>query len=268
MPTRHKLRNAARIFFVGGLISFRALFGWLSPWIYVPSLLLAPIAQILLFAYIGRSAGVGDDEFYVVGNAVQYSVIPCVFAMGFTVSGERHARTLGLILTSPAARVPLFLGRAVPVICNGWLVSMFSLVAGGALLGVTFPARSLLGMALIVAVATLSCTGLGLMLAAVDLRVREAPVVNNLVFGVLLIFTGANVALSALPAWAAAVGRVLPLTHAIEAGREVAAGAHLADVSDSLAKELAVGLVFLLIGMVSLRLIEQSSRRRATLEML
>ena len=44
-----------RVFFVGGLISFRALFNWLSPWIYIPSLLIAPIFQILLFAFIGRS---------------------------------------------------------------------------------------------------------------------------------------------------------------------------------------------------------------------
>ena len=38
----------------------------------MPSLLVAPIFQILLFAYIGRSAGLESDEFYVIGNAVQY----------------------------------------------------------------------------------------------------------------------------------------------------------------------------------------------------
>ena len=27
--------TSVRIFFVGGLTSFRALYGWLSPWIYV-----------------------------------------------------------------------------------------------------------------------------------------------------------------------------------------------------------------------------------------
>ena len=47
---------AARIFFVGGLTSFRALFYWLTPWIYIPTMLIAPLFQILLFAYIGRSA--------------------------------------------------------------------------------------------------------------------------------------------------------------------------------------------------------------------
>ena len=55
--------TSLRIFFVGGLISFRALFNWLSPWIYVPSLLIAPIVQILLFAYMGRAAGQESDAF-------------------------------------------------------------------------------------------------------------------------------------------------------------------------------------------------------------
>ncbi len=34
--------NGTRIFFVGGLMSYRALFGWLSPWIFIPTFLVAP----------------------------------------------------------------------------------------------------------------------------------------------------------------------------------------------------------------------------------
>ena len=73
--------TGARVFFVGGLISYRALFGWLSPWVFIPSLLVAPVFQILLFVYIGRSAALESDEFFVIGNGLQYAAIPCVFAM-------------------------------------------------------------------------------------------------------------------------------------------------------------------------------------------
>src|SRR5262245_54409767 len=98
-----------RIFFVGGLISFRALFNWVGPATYAPWLLVAPIVLILLFAYMGRAAGVQSDQFYVIGNAVQYSAIPCLFAMANTVAGERWTQTLGIVLVTPAHRVPLFL---------------------------------------------------------------------------------------------------------------------------------------------------------------
>ena len=73
--------TSLRLFFVGGLTSYRAMFRFLTPAIFIPSLLVAPIFQVLLFAYIGRTAGVASDEFFLVGNALQYASIPCIFAM-------------------------------------------------------------------------------------------------------------------------------------------------------------------------------------------
>ncbi|HEX6872002.1 MAG TPA: ABC transporter permease, partial [Micromonosporaceae bacterium] len=112
--------SSLRVFILGGLTSYRALFGWLSPWILIPTFILGPLFQILLFASIGRVAGVADDAFFLIGNAVLYAAIPCLFAMGNTIGGERYASTLPLLLASPARRIPLFLGRALPVILNGF----------------------------------------------------------------------------------------------------------------------------------------------------
>ena len=154
--------TSLRVFFVGGLTSYRALFSFLSPWIFIPSLLVAPIFQILLFAYIGRAAGVESDEFYVIGNALQYASIPCLFAMTQTIAGERYQQTLGFILVSPARRLPLFLGRALPVIVNGFVVSVFALVVGGALLDVDIAAGAWPSIAFVTALCAFSCTGLGL----------------------------------------------------------------------------------------------------------
>ncbi len=260
------MSTSLRIFLVGGLISFRALFNWLNPWIYVPSLLVAPIVQILLFAYMGRSAGVESDGFYVIGNAVQYSAIPCLFAMANTVAGERWTQTLGIVLVTPARRVPLFLGRSLPVVLNGFVVSMFSLVIGSLLLGVHMPGSAWLPLALVVAVAAVSCTGMGLANAALGLRVRETAVMSNVLFGLLLIFSGANVALSSLPGWMAAVGSWLPLSHSIEAARALAGGAGLGDVSGLLLREVGLGVLYGALGLVALRLLEVEGRRRATLE--
>jgi ABC-2 type transport system permease protein len=125
--------RSVRLFLLGGLISYRALFNWLNPWILVPTFILSPLFQILLFAYIGRTASVGSDEFFLIGNAVQYAAIPCLFAMGSTIEGERQWGTLPLLLVSPARRIPLFLGRALPVILNAIGVAVVGL-AGGALL--------------------------------------------------------------------------------------------------------------------------------------
>ena len=257
---------SARIFFVGGLTSFRALFYWLTPWIYIPTMLIAPLFQILLFAYIGRSAGLESDQFYLIGNALQYASIPCLFAMSQSIGGERFQETLSAILVSPAARIPLFFGRSLPVVLNGAFVAAFSLVVGSWILRVHLPASSLAPLGLTILIAAFSCTGLGLINAAVSLRIRENAVLSNVIFGFLLIFTGANVPLDDLPDWMSTAAQGMPFTHAIEAARKLADGASLGDVKGVLGAELLIGLIYGIAGFLLLRWFEILSRRHASLE--
>ena len=260
------MRIPLRVFFIGGLMSFRALFNFMQPSIYIPSMLVAPIFQILLFVYIGRSAKLESDEFYVVGNAIQYAAVPCLFAMIFTISGERYQRTLGYLLVTPAPRLPLFLGRALPVVVNGWVVAVFSLFVGGAIVGIDVPSSAYAPLALAALVSAYSCTGLGLLGAGVGLLMREQALLANIFFGLLLVFTGANVPVDSLPGWMQAVSNVLPFTHGIEAGRQIADGATLGDVSGLLATEAAIGTVYAALGYAFIRGAETLSRRFATLE--
>jgi ABC-2 type transport system permease protein len=257
---------SVRIFFIGGLTSYRALFNWLTPWILIPSFLIAPLFQILLFAYIGRTTGLESDKFYVIGNALQYAAIPCLFAMGNTIGGERYQHTLPLVLTTPAGRLPLFVGRSLPVIVNGFAVAGFALVAGGALLGVHVPLGAIAPLVLAVAVTAFSCTGLGLVNAAFGLRVRETAVLSNILFGILLVFCGVNVPLASLPGWMSTISEGLPLTHGIAAARRLADGAGLHSVAGLIAAEFLIGCIYALAGYALLRLMEVESRRRGSLE--
>lgn len=255
-----------RLVFVGGWLSYRALFGWLSPWVLIPTFIFEPLFQILFFATIGRAAGVGDDAFYLVGNAVVAAAIPCLFATGNTIAGERQTQTLGLLMTSPVRRVPLFLGRAFPPIVNGFVVAVFALGAGALLLRVPLGAATFASITVVLAVAAYSCTGVGLVTAALALRVRETAVLSNIVLGVLLVFCGVNVALAALPGWMAAAAEWLPLTHAIIASRDLMAGASWGSVLDDVAAEAALGTLYFAIGLLMLRWFEVESRRTASLE--
>ncbi len=258
--------TSLRVFFIGGLTSFRALFNWLSPWIYIPSMLVAPVFQILLFAYIGRAAHIQSDEFYVIGNALQYTAIPCVFAMCNTIAGERYQQTLGYILVTPAHRIPLFVGRSLPVLVNGAFTSAFAFVVGGLILHIQVPARSIPGLTFVILVAAASCTGLGLVSAAIGLLVRETATLNNIVFGLLLVFTGANVALADLPGWMSTTAQGLPLTHAIEAARKLANGASFGSVGGLVAAEALIGGIYAFLGYWLLRVMERQSKVHATLE--
>jgi ABC-2 type transport system permease protein len=258
--------KSLRIFFVGGLLSYRALFNWINPWVLIPSFFVAPLFQILLFAYIGRAAHLQSDKFYVIGNSLQYAAIPCLFAMGNTIVNEKRQQTLGAVLATPARRIPLFVGRAMPVIANGILVSAFALTAGGALLGISIPLSAVAPLALVIAVTTFSCTGLGLVTAAIGLRVVDVSVFGNILFGLMLIFCGVNVALDDLPGWMSTVAQYLPLTHGIEAARKLADGASLSGVGGLLGAEAAIGVAYLVAGYAMICFVEFEARRLATLE--
>ncbi len=175
-------------------------------------------------------------------------------------------RTLGLVLSTPARRIPMFLGRSLPVIGNAWFVSLFSLVVGGFLLRIRIPSGAWLPIALVVLVACISCTGLALVLAALGLRLRDISTLSNITYGVLLIFCGVNVPLHLLPRWMSAVAQYLPLTHAIEAARRLAGGGSFSSVQQLLVRELALGAMYAVLGLAALRYLEVRSRTKATLE--
>ena len=258
--------NNTRIFFLGGVIAYRALFNWLNPWIFVPTLIVTPIFQLLFFAFLGRAAGLENDRFYVIGNALQVGALPGLFAMTFAIAGERWFQTLSPVLATPANRAAIFLGRALPVIANAAFVCVVTFVAGALILHVHIAASAFPALAVVIAVTSISCTGFGFICGPLGLRWRDAIIAVNLLDAVLLIFCGVNIPIASLPAWMQAASEYLPITHGLRAARRVADGAALSDVRGLLAAELAIGLAYGALGFLWLRHLEVVARRGATLE--
>ncbi|HJR46370.1 MAG TPA: ABC transporter permease [Actinomycetota bacterium] len=258
--------TSIRIFFIGGAIAYKALFNWIRPAIYIPTMLGSPLFQILFFAHLGRFSGLRDDSFFVIGNAVQACSMASIYAMTMTIANERYFGTLSALLATPANRFALFMGRALPPIANGLFVSVFGLVVGTLLLDFSLAEADLVAFALVLVATVLSCTCLGMMLGSIGLRARDVFFVSNLVYFLMLLFCGVNIPIESLPPWMEAIGRSVPLTHGIIAAREVAAGADLAAVGDLVRTELAIGAGYGCIAFGLFRYFELETRRRATLE--
>ncbi len=258
--------NSLRVFFVGGIMSYRALFNWINPWVFVPHTLGYPIFEILFFAYLGRFANVQSDKFFLIGNAFMAIAITGFFGMGNSIGGERRSQTLATLLASPANRFALFLGRAVPSILTGLVVAASAFSICRLILGVHFQGGELAGLAVAALVASFACTSFGLCLGALGLRGRSVSLFADMVGGSMLLVSGANVPFAQLPGAVQAVGRLLPLTHGIAAGRKLGAGESLGAVSGLLGTEALVGAVYLVAGVVMLRVLEYQGRRSATLE--
>ncbi len=107
---------------------------------------------------------------------------------------------------------------------------------------------------LVIAVASVSCIGIGLVIAAFARQVAGAVILSVLVSFPLIFMTGAVFPLSQMPVFMQWVARAIPLTYAIEALAGVMLrGETLADVAWSLLALLAFGAGWLSIGSLLVR---------------
>jgi ABC-2 type transport system permease protein len=257
---------AARVFFVGGVISYRGLFNWISPGIYVTTMLGSPLFQILFFTYLGRYTNNGNDDFFIVGNAVQVAAMSAIYGMTMGIANERQYQTLSPLLATPANRPALFLGRALPFIANGLVVSAFGFGISWLLLDFSPAPSSVPPLAFVVVATTISCTALGMLIGSIGLRARDVFFGANLVYFLMLLVCGVNIDVDELPGWLEAIGRSVPLTHGIEAARRVVAGESLGDVAGLVATEAAIGAVYVSVAYALFRFFEHEGRVRGSFE--
>jgi ABC-2 type transport system permease protein len=90
--------------------------------------------------------------------------------------------------------------------------------------------------------------------------------VNNTVYFLLLIFSGANIAIAKLPGWMQTLSQILPLTRGIAAARALVAGQGLADIGPMLLTELGIGIIYGILGYFMFHWFEVVAKRRGTLE--
>lgn len=259
--------RTVRLLTVGGYLSYRALFGWLNPYMYVLTILLPSLTQLAFFVYLGRAAHVASDSYYVAGNALLAAAAPSLFGMAQAVAGERYSNTLALLVASPASRTAVFLGRALPATLNGVVVSIWTLAIASVLFGVSVPARALAPLALAIGATSFSCVGIGLLNAALGLRWRETGVLGNLLLYILLMFAGVNVPLDRLPHGLETLAQGLPITHGAKAARALIGGAPFTHTATMIAAEALVGTCYIVIGLTAIRVFEIEARRGATLEL-
>jgi ABC-2 type transport system permease protein len=121
-------------------------------------------------------------------------------------------------------------------------------------------------LALTILIATISTCGLGLLLGCLALITVNVMFVNNFVYFLLLIFSGANVQLHEMPAWVQWISSGLPLTRGISAARLLVQGATFRDIAPLLLGELGIGIVYGILGYLLFAAFEIIAKRRGTLD--
>jgi len=256
-----------RLFIQGTILSYYALFNWVRPITFVASMILMPLAQIFFFVFLGSYAtNGGNTDFYVVGNAMQIASVSGIFGVTMSIGNDRWLGTLPYVFGTPANRITLFFGRAFMHILNGALGVIIAFFWGAVLLGLDLSYTNLPGLGLTILITTFSTCALGLLMGCLALITANVMFVNNTVYFLLLIFSGANLAIDKLPAWMQFISNIIPLTRGIAASRLLVAGQGMDAVSSLLAQEFGIGLAYGIVGYILFAAFEVLAKRRGTLE--
>ncbi len=189
-----------QLFWEGAVLSYRALFAWLRPSTFIASMIVMPLGQIMFFTLLGIYAtGPQNASFFLIGNAMQITASSGIFGVTMAIGGERWAGTLVYLFGAPANRLAVFFGRATVHILNGFLEVLMGLAWGWLLGWVDFAHTDPLALGLTILIATFSTAALGLLLGCLGLITLNIMFINNLVYFLLLLFSGANVPIASLP---------------------------------------------------------------------
>lgn len=189
--------------------------GWLS----------RVLVQVVFFAVIGvLLEDAGAVQYLFLGQAVMVLVAELFFAVPST-TWERGSGTLPLLVASPAALWPVFVGRSLQWLPSGLATSAVALFALGPAFGLTWTAGTGASAWGVLAVTGMAMYPVALTLAAVVLQgPRWRNVVSNVAHTLIMLIAGVTVPAAIWPSWVQVVGQSLPLTHGLQVIRDLEAG--------------------------------------------
>ena len=243
-------------------LQYLALFQWATIQGYLAYKVLLPVGQILFFVEFGVYAtGRQNALYFALGNALQLTANAGIYGVIGTVANERHMGTLPILLGSPANRLVTFMSRAIVNVIDGVATVLIGLALTAVIFHLDISHANLPLLGLCILVISLTTAGLGLLFGSLGLIMRDAIVIANIVYYLLLVMCGINFPVDRLPGPLQLVAYGLPLTRGVEAAREAAAGASFGHVAGLLAGEIVVGMVYAFVGYLLFRAFEGYARR-------
>lgn len=223
----------------------------------VTSLLLIPVAEVLLIVAVANTYGVADTF------RTAYAVV--LLGFGTTVVGgivgqsvrDRQTGALLELLSHRLFYVPYWVSKAAVPVVLGLPVAIGVSVAVLALSGGN-SAGLFVRTLLVLPVVAVSASLVGAGVATLSLIWEDPYLVGNLLHAILPITAGVVVPLSSYPAWLAALAQPLPFTAAIQ----LLTVPHLWDATSLLlgVRECVAAGIFIVLGALATRVVTARMR--------
>ncbi|EJV74121.1 ABC transporter permease [Bacillus cereus] len=254
-------------FFRQALISYKALFGFLDIKTYILVKIVNPIFQLIFFSLLaGYIANTKDVTPWIVGNAFLSSVYNALFGVGLVLLDERRFGTLKMVIASPSNNFFIFIGRSLIHLIDAIFTVILCLLVGALLFNIDFSQANIFLLLLIIFCSMFAAMGLGLLIGSFGLLIRDINLVLNTMASLLMILTGAQFPIKYLPYIFQDISRFIPITRGIEASKAVLHGESGFRVYQLIMEEFILGIIYMILGYISLRVIEKLAREKASLD--
>ena len=229
----------------------------------------------MAITYIGAGAGAfgaRDAEqfmtFLLVG-ALLWNYMSVLFdVLSETVSWERWEGTIEYTFMSPSSRVTHLLGMGFYAVVYGIIQTVLTLGVCYWLFDLDLSRANYAGALLVLAVASVSLVGFGIVAAVLPLLSPEkGQQVSYIVSSVLLLVSGVYYEIDVLPPWMQAVAVFSPVTYALRGTRDaLLEGAGSAELWTHISPLLVMGVVFVPLGIFVFHLGERYAKKTGKLK--
>jgi ABC-2 type transport system permease protein len=230
------------------------------------------MAITFIGAGVEASGGSVDVEFlmtYLLVGALLWNYLSMLFdVLSETVSWERWEGTIEYTFMSPSSRITHLLGMGFYAVVYGILQTALTLGVCMAFFDLDLSNANYWGALLVLAVASVSLVGFGVVAAVLPLLSPEkGQQVSYIVSSVLLLVSGVYYEVSVLPEWMQAIATVSPVTYALEGSRAALQdGAGIAELWESIRVLIVMGAVFVPLGLFVFHLGERYAKKTGKLK--
>jgi len=230
------------------------------------------MAITFIGAGVEASGGKVDTQFlmtYLLVGALLWNYLSMLFdVLSETVSWERWEGTIEYTFMSPSSRITHLLGMGFYAVVYGILQTALTLGVCMAFFDLDLSNANYWGALLVLAVASVSLVGFGVVAAVLPLLSPEkGQQVSYIVSSVLLLVSGVYYEVEVLPGWMQAIATVSPVTYALEGSRAALQdGAGIAELWESIRVLLVMGVVFVPLGLFVFHLGERYAKKTGKLK--
>ena len=253
-----------------GLYSFKGVYGFLKPQVYILVEVVNPIMQVLFFSLVAKHAyGNKDITPYIIGNAFVLCVYNAFFGVGTNLISERSFGTLKIVIASPSNKFKLLVSKSIFHILDGILTVFIGLLAGIVFFNIRIPLHSLPYFLFCMVSAIFTTCSMGLFVGSMGLVTRDINLLLNLSCMMLMGLSGVNFPTEKLPFILQKISNVLPLTNSLKACRLLISSKAISysTVNSLVLKELLLGILYCIIAYLTLRFMERISKQKATIDL-